>query len=171
MQVDAGKRLPDGKFEQIKSTARTSETAWVVSESPLVQRVADRIADVARVPYENSEYLQVLHYKPTQYYVPHHDFIPGHSRMPCGPRLYTFFLYLSDVEEGGATRFNKLGFEVEPRAGRAVLWPSVTNAEPFREDHRTKHEATPVVRGEKFAANAWLHMYNFKAPFKVGCTG
>ena len=28
--VDAGKRLPDGKFEAIKSTARTSETSWCV---------------------------------------------------------------------------------------------------------------------------------------------
>lgn len=28
-----------------------------------VQAVTDRIAEVSRVPYENSEYLQVLHYK------------------------------------------------------------------------------------------------------------
>ena len=91
--------------------------------------------------------------------------------MPCGPRLYTFFLYLSDVEEGGQTAFNKLGFEVEPKSGRAVLWPSVRNDDPFTADPRTKHEAKPVLKGEKYAANAWLHMYNFKAPFRVGCTG
>ena len=91
--------------------------------------------------------------------------------MPCGPRLYTFFLYLSDVEEGGTTAFTKLGFEVTPKKGRAVLWPSVLDGDPTKRDDRTFHEAKPVVRGEKYAANAWLHMYDFKAPYKVGCTG
>jgi prolyl 4-hydroxylase len=91
--------------------------------------------------------------------------------MPCGPRLFTFFLYLNDVEEGGHTNFTKLGFSVAPKAGRALLWPSVRNDDPTRKDPRTEHEASPVLRGEKFAANAWLHMYDFKTPFKVGCTG
>jgi predicted 2-oxoglutarate/Fe(II)-dependent dioxygenase YbiX len=60
---------------------------------------------------------------------------------------------------------------VEPKAGRAVFWPSVLNRDPSKVDSRTKHEAMPVTKGEKFAANVWLHMYDFKAPFKVGCTG
>jgi hypothetical protein len=57
-----------------------------------------------------------------QYYVAHHDFIPGHLDMPCGPRLYTFFLYLSDVEEGGATKFNNLGFQVHAAHDRESIW-------------------------------------------------
>ena len=61
--LDAGKRLPDGKFEPIKSVARTSETAWCVSDAcannDIVSRVTKRIADVSQVPYINSEYLQV----------------------------------------------------------------------------------------------------------------
>jgi len=80
-------------------------------------------------------------------------------------------MYLSDVEEGGGTRFTKLGIEVTPKKGRAVLWPSVRNDDPFIRDPRTHHEAKAVIKGEKYAANAWLHMFDFKAPFKVGCTG
>jgi len=173
--VDAGPRQPDGSFKPIVSSARTSETAWCVTEQcsgdPDVRNVTKRIEAVTRVPYTNSEYLQVLHYEPGQYYVSHHDYIPDHNLMPCGPRLYTLFLYLSDVEEGGATKFNHLGFEVQPKKGRAVLWPSVLDADPFAADRRTQHEAMPVARGAKYAANAWIHMYDFKTPFKVGCTG
>jgi len=46
---------------------------------------------------------------------------------------------------------------VEPKAGRAVLWPSVLNEDPLSRDGRTHHEAKPVLKGKKYAANAWLH--------------
>ena len=43
--------------------------------------------------------LQVLQYEVGQYYGGHHDFIPAHSRLPCGPRVYTLFMYLSEVSK------------------------------------------------------------------------
>ena len=36
-------------------------------------------------------------------------------------------------------------------------------------DQRTTHEALAVVRGTKYAANMWLHQYNFQAPLASGC--
>ena len=44
-------------------------------------------------------YPQVLQYEVGQYYGGHHDFIPAHSRLPCGPRVYTLFMYLSEVRQ------------------------------------------------------------------------
>jgi hypothetical protein len=41
----------------------------------------------------------VLQYEVGQYYGGHHDFIPAHSRLPCGPRVYTLFMYLSEVSK------------------------------------------------------------------------
>ena len=43
---------------------------------------------------------QVLRYETGQKYVTHHDFGQEDNSKPCGPRILTFFLYLSDVEEG-----------------------------------------------------------------------
>uniref|UniRef100_A0A7S2WCH7 Fe2OG dioxygenase domain-containing protein n=1 Tax=Rhizochromulina marina TaxID=1034831 RepID=A0A7S2WCH7_9STRA len=172
---DVGERLPNGSFASIQSTARTSSTSWCTEEDcaahPMVQRVTKRIEDVSRIPYKNSEFLQMLQYQVGQYYVNHHDYIPGHLKMPCGPRLFTFYLYLSDVEAGGATAFKKLGLEVKPKKGRAVFWPSVLNEKPFMRDPRTYHEAMPVVSGKKYGVNAWLHMYDFKGPYRLSCTG
>jgi prolyl 4-hydroxylase len=88
----------------------------------------------------------------------------------CGPRILTFFLYLSDVEEGGGTNFPQLDITVMPKLGRALLWPSTLNAEPMKKDGRMMHQALDVISGTKFAANGWIHMFDYSTPQKKGCT-
>lgn len=138
---------------------------------------------------------------PGQYYRTHHDFGQSQIKLACGPRILTFFLYLSgtfniyiislsslflcvsylcffyqyflssDVEEGGETNFPRLDIAVKPKRGRAVLWPSVMDDDLNKQDARTHHEAKPVIKGLKLAANAWIHLYNFHVPNHWGCTG
>jgi hypothetical protein len=132
-----------------------------------VHNVTMRMLEVTQLSYEHAEYFQVLHYEQGQFYKVHHDQQSAHWT-PQGPRLYTFFLYLSDVEEGGGTRFTDLGITVQPKLGRAVLWPSVKDANLRQSDRRTHHEALPVVRGVKVAANLWQHVYDFKTPQRSG---
>ena len=177
--ADVGKKNFDGSFDKAISSFRTSENSWcnkTCREDPIMVKVDDRIERVTTVPYMNSEYLQLLKYEPNEYYKKHHDYIMQHhtDKMPCGPRVLTLLLYLNDVEAGGGTSFPDLeggGVEVQPRRGRAVLWPSVRDDDPRMRDIRTMHEALPVERGQKFAANAWLHLYDFKTPHTKGCTG
>ena len=78
-----------------------------------------------------------------------------------GPRLYTFFLYLSAVEDGGETRFTRLNISVTPRkvGGRVAVGLS---DDPFKTDERTYHEAVTVRKGTKYSANFWIHMYEFQ---------
>jgi prolyl 4-hydroxylase len=91
--------------------------------------------------------------------------------LSCGPRILTFFLYLSDVEEGGETVFPTLDIKVKPKRGRALIWPSVLNDNPEEQDPRTTHAAAPVIKGKKYAANAWIHLYDFAKSNLWGCTG
>jgi prolyl 4-hydroxylase len=100
----------------------------------------------------------------------HHDFIPHQVDRQCGPRILTFFLYLSDVESGGGTNFPQLDITVEPKRGRALLWPSVFNADPMKKDPRMMHQALEVLEGTKYAANGWIHMYDYVTPQKNSCT-
>lgn len=87
--------------------------------------------------------------------------IRNQERLACGPRILTFFLYLNDVEEGGETVFTNLkNVTVKPRKGRAVLWPNVYMDDLEEVDDRTIHEARPVIKGMKYAANSWIHLYN-----------
>merc|ERR1712130_5188 len=98
-----------------------------------------RVEDLVGIPLDNSEHLQILEYEIDQFYRTHHDYIPNHNQMSCGPRILTWFMYLSDVEEGGATNF--------PKLGRVVFWPSVLDEDPTSIDTRTYHEAQPVIKG------------------------
>lgn len=82
----------------------------------------------------------------------------------------TFFLYLSDVEEGGATNFPDLEIAVRPKVGKALLWPSVLNSSPKDKEPRTDHEAQDVIKGLKFGANAWIHLHDYMAAQEMGCT-
>ena len=223
----SGGRAGD-EFVPLTSDIRTSWTTWCdykeCLEDPIIKRLTERMSDVALVPPNNSEFIQLLRYKECpraghpdcQFYRRHHDTIPELETMPCGPRVYTFFLYLSDVEEGGGTKFD-LGFTVQPKKGKAVIWPATHNDRPFvqvrlrarvkvevragvqdrvrvrarvgvgafasrarcspnpntltlTQDQRTHHEALPVTKGTKYAANFWIHQYDYVAAHHMGCT-
>ncbi len=171
--ADVGKEKPDGSHDSKVSDSRTSHNTWCQEESctedPLVAPVIERIANVTGTHPRNSEYLQLLQYETGQYYRQHHDYIPHHKDMPCGVRMLTLFIYLSDVEEGGGTNFPLLGVTIEPKKGNAALWPSVLDENPESKDGRTDHEALPVTKGLKYGANAWIHSRDFKAAFAINC--
>ena len=158
------------------SPVRTSKTSWCnipfCESDPTVASVRSRIANVTGVPVSHSEHVQVLHYDPGDFYRQHHD-QNAHPRSPWGPRLFTFFLYLNDVERGGGTRFVHLNMTVEAKRGRALMWPSVLDKDPSairnHEDSRTTHEALAVEAGIKRAANVWLHQYDFQSKLAAGC--
>jgi hypothetical protein len=38
-------------------------------------------------------------------------------------------------------------------------------------DDRTYHEAMNVTKGNKNAANLWVHLYDYQTPYVMGCAG
>eukprot|EP00543_Licmophora_paradoxa_P016728 CAMPEP_0202468860 /NCGR_PEP_ID=MMETSP1360-20130828/76725_1 /ASSEMBLY_ACC=CAM_ASM_000848 /TAXON_ID=515479 /ORGANISM="Licmophora paradoxa, Strain CCMP2313" /LENGTH=235 /DNA_ID=CAMNT_0049093977 /DNA_START=599 /DNA_END=1306 /DNA_ORIENTATION=- len=168
-----GRMLDDGTLENIISISRTSSNAWCSTDAcqqhPTAKTIARRITELTHIPEVNYEHFQLLQYNVGQYYKSHHDYIPNHFERPVGARILTVFMYLSDVEEGGGTAFTDLDIEVNPKRGRALIWPSVLNDEPHVADERTVHEALPVIKGDKYACNAWLHQREFKPWYDKNC--
>ena len=77
--------------------------------------------------------------------------------------------FLIDVEEGGETRFTDLtgdnggvSIDVQPKKGRALIWPNVLDGDLLKMDKRTYHEALPLIKGRKFGANAWFYLRKFQ---------
>jgi prolyl 4-hydroxylase len=171
--VDVGKVKADGTFERNISSGRTSTNTWChspCSEDEVISPVIERLNSYTEVPDVNAEYLQLLRYEKDQFYQVHHDYIPFQRDRQEGCRILTAFLYLSNVEAGGGTRFDKLDLTVLPKAGRMLLWPSVLDESPHKMDDRTTHTALPVEDGVKYGANAWFHQRDFKTPNSKGCS-
>lgn len=172
--TDSGDTNDYGETGRVLSSGRTSSNSWCTrncEEDPHVQNIARKIENITGVPQQNFESFQVLRYADGQKYNSHHDYGHEDVKLACGPRILTFFLYLSDVEDGGETAFSKLNIAVKPKRGKALLWPSTLNHDLEQQDPRTVHEAKPVTRGLKFAANSWVHLYEYKKPNLWGCTG
>jgi prolyl 4-hydroxylase len=174
--TDTGQLNALGASGKKLSTGRTSSNAWCAGQCeshPVVTNIYNKIAEITKVPRSYYETFQVLRYEIGQKYEVHHD--NGQQSQTnensSGPRILTFFLYLSDVDEGGETTFPALGLSVQPKRGRALLWPSVLNEDVLKNDGRTLHEAKPVIRGRKFAANTWIHAYDFTLASQWMCSG
>lgn len=177
--TDQGSQDELGRVAKVVTDRRTSSNAWCIGEcesDPLVGQITRRIERLTGISATHFESFQVLSYNIGQEYKRHHDevgFLKSKAPKPAGPRLLTVFIYLADVEEGGETAFPDLlpQIAVKPKKGRVLIWPSVRSDDHMAQDPRTHHEARPVIRGTKFAANAWIHLNEFRKPNLWGCTG
>ena len=68
---------------------------------PRRRRLHERVANVTSVPLENAEFYQVLRYEPGQFYRVNNDQNSPFTSA-AGPRVFTFFTYLSNVTQGCA---------------------------------------------------------------------
>eukprot|EP00747_Dinoflagellata_sp_TGD_P076762 gnl/TRDRNA2_/TRDRNA2_159291_c0_seq1.p1 gnl/TRDRNA2_/TRDRNA2_159291_c0~~gnl/TRDRNA2_/TRDRNA2_159291_c0_seq1.p1 ORF type:complete len:353 (+),score=51.88 gnl/TRDRNA2_/TRDRNA2_159291_c0_seq1:62-1120(+) len=162
----------DGGTED-KNPSRTSETSYCrerCEKAEFTKLAVKKAAAVTGVPVENWEPLQTTRYKPGTFFKPHYDASRDDQGLPMGSRIYTLFIYLTDVEEGGGTHFPLLGITAPARRGAAVFFVDTTDADPERLEERTLHEGTTVIRGEKLAVNLWAHQYNFMHFHELRCT-
>eukprot|EP00048_Salpingoeca_helianthica_P007377 m.109630 g.109630 ORF g.109630 m.109630 type:complete len:183 (+) comp14315_c0_seq2:1133-1681(+) len=134
-----------------------STVAWLNPDVSIAKTINDRISQWTHLDLETAEQLQVSNYGVGGHYEPHFDF-HGERRnkdLPDGDRLATFMLYLSDVAEGGATAFPRLGTRSFPARGDAAFWVNLVDegvGNPI-----TLHGACPVLAGSKWVANKWIH--------------
>jgi len=165
-----------GVMKQAHNQARTSENAWCTGgcwRDPVIRRVTNRIARITDTPIANFESYQLVRYTKGQYYRTHSDCNSGdrQSTQTAGHRIFTFFIYLSDVEEGGHTFWPRLDVKVKPKKGAAAFWPDVQNVDPTRCDKRFDHHAMDVIKGTKYGANIWIHNFDYTTASHWGCTG
>uniref|UniRef100_A0A6I8QR21 Prolyl 4-hydroxylase subunit alpha-1 n=1 Tax=Xenopus tropicalis TaxID=8364 RepID=A0A6I8QR21_XENTR len=140
---------------------RISKSAWLSAyEDPVVARLNRRIEGVTGLDMSTAEELQVANYGMGGQYEPHFDFArkdepDAFKELGTGNRVATWLFYMSDVEAGGATVFPEVGAAVYPKKGTAVFWYNLF--ESGEGDYSTRHAACPVLVGNKWVSNKWIH--------------
>lgn len=147
----------DSEGNQQVDKRRTSEGMFFThGESPLIERIEQRLARLLGIPASHGEGLQVLHYLPGQEYEPHFDWFdpeqPGYEAITAagGQRIASVVMYLNTPEQGGGTAFPEAGLTVTARRGAAVYFAYEGG------DKSSLHAGLPVQRGEKWIATKWL---------------
>ena len=102
---------------------------------------------------EQLEWLEtpdLMRYREGGYYVRHADSQNQDSATNMWHKVIdrdlSFLIYLNDGSEGGELSFYKLNYQIRPRAGAAVLFPS---------DQRFLHQAETVKKGVRYAVVSW----------------
>jgi prolyl 4-hydroxylase len=158
-----------GKLER-RMQERTSEEMAVQEQIKdiVVWNVEQRLARFAGLPAEHGEPLMILHYGPGDEYRPHVDYFDPRIESNAvqlgraGQRIVTVLTYLSDVEDGGATSFPKIGLRVRAEKGKALLFGNCRadgEVEPL-----TQHAGEPVLAGEKWLATRWIREWDWRRP-------
>uniref|UniRef100_A0A3P8QQC6 Prolyl 4-hydroxylase subunit alpha-1 n=1 Tax=Astatotilapia calliptera TaxID=8154 RepID=A0A3P8QQC6_ASTCA len=140
---------------------RISKSAWLTEyDDPMIEMINNRIEGVTGLEMDTAEELQVANYGVGGQYEPHFDFgrkdePDAFKELGTGNRIATCLFYMSDVAAGGATVFPDVGAAVWPQKGTAVFWYNLFAS--GEGDYSTRHAACPVLVGNKWVSNKWIH--------------
>jgi prolyl 4-hydroxylase len=180
-------RTGSGGDDHISET-RTSTTTWIPRNTDsIVNRIFLRVSDALQIDEgmfrqrnrndDRSNYpdlkddndrinedIQIVHYNVGEQYTAHHDFgYPKNIRDKIS-RSINLCMYLNDVPAGGETSFPRWrngetneALNVKPVKGKAVIFYMITPDGNL--DDLTQHAALPVIEGEKYFANLWIHSF------------
>ena len=138
---------------------RNPEPRWREIEQRVLQSMTGALERYAKLPVAGFlsqrqgrafEHLKIKKYEAAE---GGRDRFPLHVdayNVKTSVRVLAFLWYLNDVEEGGETRFPRLGVSIPPRAGRLVVMPPHWMFE---------HAGEPPASSDKYIVTSYLNFY------------
>jgi prolyl 4-hydroxylase len=143
------------------SDTRTSETAWISKNDPVAQKILAHACSLTGKPFENTEDLQVVRYKPGTFYKAHHDACCEEDEFCSkfenqgGQRVGTLLIYLNDDFTDGETHFPDFGdLKLKAPPGSAIFFEPLGDGDKCHP--KALHAGLPISTGTKYVCNAWV---------------
>ena len=128
-----------------ETSSRTSESLALNTEEDcdFIRNLVDRASAITDHHWANWEAPVITKYTKGALFASHNDASPTRGSEWAdlgGQRVCTVIAYLNTCEEGGATKFDQLNFQVQPTQGSAlVFFPS--DKQTLEADGRTVHQS------------------------------
>jgi len=141
---------------------RVSKSTWLDPYTyPEIHELKLRAEAVTGLNLTSAEQLQIANYGMGGHYEPHFDHArpeeDAFTSLGMGNRIATLLFYIGVPKAGGATVFTNAHAAVFPVPNAAVFWYNLKrNGEG---NYWTRHAACPVLAGQKWVSNWWIHEY------------
>jgi prolyl 4-hydroxylase len=141
--------------DNIEDTVRTSTGGFFPhSDFP---EICKKVSDIAGIPLERAEPMNVLRYTSDQEYKPHYDTLGEEYLENGGQRILTGIVYLNNAV-GGGTAFPKLNMIFGSIGGRLLLFENVDK--DMQPHDLSLHQGMPPHEGEKWVFTLWFRERN-----------
>ena len=151
----------------LQPSVRNSMQCWIPKINPLVEPIVRGLSSKYNIPFECAEDIQIVRYRPGEYYKQHHDSCCIDNTdcqkfmMRGGHRQLTVLIYLNDKFNGGSTYFSTMDYRIKPSPGNAVVFRPLDKS--CHQCHPLAlHGGEPVTSGEKWVMNVWFRENEFK---------
>jgi hypothetical protein len=137
-------------FQKLADTSsRTSESLALNTEEDIafIQTLVDRASMETNHDWRKWEAPVITKYRQGALFAKHNDASPTKGsewKDLGGQRVVTVITYLNTCKNGGGTKFDELGFTVQPQQGSALIF---FPADPItlEADERTIHQSLPAI--------------------------
>ncbi len=148
-------------YKTINESGKQTSYLWNYTgeQKRILENINYKLHQILGIPNSHGEVIQGHIYGPNQKIDPHYDFF--NSSRPedqkafskCGQRIWTFIVYLNNVEYGGETHFIYPNIKIQPKAGTGIFWENLSGGKP---NYRTLHAGLPLESGKKYILTKWF---------------
>lgn len=133
----------------VASSTRTSQSAPLNQEEDcaFIANLVHRASDLTHHPWDQWEAPVITKYEPGAIFGSHNDASPTKGSEwddLGGQRIVTVIGYLTTCPTGGGTKFDALGWTMQPNQGSALIFYPA-DRDTLEADERTVHQSLPAV--------------------------
>ena len=134
------------KYAEVSSRTSTSVALNTEEDCDFIRGFVSKASEITDHSWDHWEAPVITCYDKGAFFSSHNDSSPNRGSEWAdlgGQRVVTVITYLNTCTNGGATKFDQLGFQVQPKKGSALFFYPA-DADTLEADDRTRHQSVSI---------------------------